>query len=158
MSPDMIAIMLLALLIFGMVLVVLFIILRAKQQSKKEFMTAEEYAAKEEKLMMLYFEVEDMINGLKEYVEHAREVLSLEYDRVQAQAAGLRVVQQAPAEAAPFEPPPPVHEEDDSIPEQSKRDLYDIAAQMLREGKATAEIAEELHLSRSEVAMIQRLA
>ena len=161
MTSEIAAMLLMALLIFGMVLVVLFIVLRARRQNRQQYMTAKEYEAKEEKLMMLYFEVEDMMNDLKKYVEHAREVLELEYDRVQAQAAGLQIAKQA-SPAAPPAPPAPepntVSEPEEPVePETSKRSLYDLAAEMLREGRSTAEIAEDLRLSRSEIAMIQKL-
>lgn len=164
MYRDELGILLFTLLVFGMVLIVLFIVLRARQQSKKDMMTAKEYEAKEEKLMLLYFEVEDMINGLKEYVENAREVLSLEYDRVQAQAQGLKIVQEVTQQmAAPAPPPEPepeevvVEEEEESNP-PTKKGLYDLAAEMIRQGRNPAQIAEELNLSRSEVTIIERLS
>lgn len=161
-----VGILLFSLMIFGMVLIVLFIILRARAQRKKDMMTAKEYEAKEEKLMLLYFEVEDMINGLKEYVENARQVLSLEYDRVQAQAQGLRIVQQVqqmPAaqpepEPEPAEPEPEPEPEEPEPEQPTKKNLYDLAADMIRQGRSPAQIAEELNLSRSEVAIIERLA
>lgn len=161
MFNDGLGILLFSLLIFGMVLIILFIVLRAKSQQQKGMMTEKEYEEKEEKLMLLYFEVEDMINGLKEYVENAREVLSLEYDRVQAQATGLKIVQQVqqPSPPAPEPEPEPVpdpEEEEEELP--TKKSLYELAGEMLRQGRSPAQIAEELNLSRSEVTIIQRLS
>lgn len=163
-----IEIFLFALLVFGMVLVILAMVLYAKKQ-REETMSEEEYNEKEQKLMLLYFEVEDMLNGLKEYVEHSRELLGLEFDRLQAQTSALttaagrgasqeQAAHHEPAEYTPVYERTEVREEYSETPEvPDKQTLYEVAKDMLRSGAAPARIAEELHLSRSEITFIQKL-
>lgn len=163
-----IEIFLFALMVFGMVLVILAMILSAKKQ-REQAMSEEEFNEKEQKLMLLYFEVEDMLKGLKEYVEHSRELLGLEFDRLQAQASALAttagrnsadeqpVYRESP-EYGPVYEPAEVQAEHEPPPEVTdKQTMYEIAKDMLRRGAAPAQIAEELHLSRSEITFIQKL-
>lgn len=159
-----------ALMVFGMVLVVLYMVLRSRQQRAEEgSATDEEWAKKEEKLMMLYFEVDDMIAGLKEYVENARQVTELEYGRVEALMKGAQAAPaQQPAASTssmidvttPDEPLPIGPDEPDRpvAQELDRRERYEMAAQLLREQMPPQRIAEELHLSSSEIAILQKLA
>lgn len=147
-----------ALMVFGMVLVVTYMILHARQ--KQAGMSQQEWEQREEKLMLLYFEVEDMINGLKEYVENARSVIELEHDRARAEADGLelgkalREVRQAAAPAVP-EPEPMKAPEPAALSEQEE--LHEQVRALARQRKTAAEIAEEVQLSKSEVRLILRL-
>lgn len=161
-----IEIFLFALMVFGMVLVILAMVLYARKQ-REQAMSDEEFNEKEQKLMLLYFEVEDMITGLKEYVERAREVLGLEFDRLQAQAAAVSTSAERTARErtddrvpAPVETEPPGPEPllDPAPGPADKRTLYDLAADMARQNVDPAQIAEELHLSRSEITFIKKLA
>lgn len=154
-----IEVFLFALMIFGMVLIVLFLFLHGRQQ--KSGMNAKEYEEKEEKLMLLYFEVEDMINGLKEYVENARQVIDLEYDRAKEAQRGVKLA----AELKEQPPPEPVEEEvlleeeeEEQTPEDADTERIHAAVRDLAtQDMTTAEIAEKLQLSKSEVRLILRL-
>ena len=153
-----------ALLVFGMVLIITYMILHAR--SKQAGMTQAEWEQREEKLMLLYFEVEDMINGLKEYVENARSVIGLEYDRARAEANGLelgkalqetrqqQMTAPAPPQAAPIQAEKP-SEPAEELPrrDELQRRVLALAA----ENRTPAEIAEEVQISKSEVRLILRL-
>ena len=154
-----IEVFLFALMVFGMVLVVVFMVLHAKKQKAGE--DARSLDQKKEEIMLLYFEVEDMINGLKEYVENARSVMELEFDRARAEQEGLelgkvlresREARTQPAVSEPVKTPPAA----ELIPEEGE-DLHEVVREMARQNMSAAEIAEELQLSRSEVRLILRL-
>lgn len=150
-----------ALMVFGMVLIITFMILHSRQ--KQAGLNQQEWEKKEEKLMLLYFEVEDMINGLKEYVENARNVLELEYDRTRAEVNGLelgRALKES-RQAAPAPPPEPepvvVELSPESLGMSEREMLHQRVRELGRQKKSVAEIAEEVQLSRSEVRLILRL-
>lgn len=149
-----------ALLIFGMVLIITFMILHSRE--KQAGMTQKDWEQKEEKLMLLYFEVEDMISGLKEYVENARSVIELEYDRARAEVNGLELGR-ALKETQQTQAPPPVVPLEPAVeveigPEVSERDaLHEQVLELARQNRTAAEIAEEVQLSKSEVRLILRL-
>lgn len=154
-----IEVFLFALMVFGMVLIIVFMVLHAKKQREGE--DAQSLDQKKEEIMLLYFEVEDMINGLKEYVENARNVIELEFDRAKAEQEGLelgkvlretqeRTVQQRAPEPVKAPPAQEVYPEDGEA-------LHETVREMARQNMSAAEIAEELQLSRSEVRLILRL-
>lgn len=150
-----------ALLVFGMVLIVTFMVLHSRQ--KQAAMTQKDWEQKEEKLMLLYFEVEDMISGLKEYVENARSVIELEYDRARAEANGLELgkvlkeTRAAAPEPAPVVPLEPAVEVEIGAGSAGRNALHEQVLELARQNKTAAEIAEEVQLSKSEVRLILRL-
>ena len=148
-----------ALMVFGMVLIVTYMILHARQ--KQAGMTQQDWEQREEKLMLLYFEVEDMINGLKEYVENARSVIELEHDRARAEADGLalgRALKEVRQTAPPPPPPAPEPDPEPRVEEMTEREaLHEQVRALARQNMSAAEIAEEVQLSKSEVRLILRL-
>lgn len=153
-----------ALLVFGMVLIITYMILHSRE--KQAGMTQKEWEQKEEKLMLLYFEVEDMISGLKEYVENARSVIELEYDRARSEANGLELgkvlretqkQQSAPPEPAPVVPLEPAVDVQIGSDVFGRDALHEQVLELARQNKTPAEIAEEVQLSKSEVRLILRL-
>jgi hypothetical protein len=82
-----------ALFVFALVaiLAVLFIYGAKRNRAKDE----QERKRKEEKLMMMYFEVEDMIDGLKEYVDASREKIETAIKRVETDMQALSTMKES---------------------------------------------------------------
>lgn len=149
-----IEVFLFALMVFGMVLIIVFMILHARKQRAGE--DDQKMDQRKEELMLLYFEVEDMINGLKEYVENARSVMELEFDRAKAEQEGLELGK-ALKETQKSIPEPAEPAAAEEILSEEGEDLHEMVRELARRKMSAAEIAEELQLSKSEVRLILRL-
>jgi hypothetical protein len=118
---------------------------------------------KEKRLFKLYQNLEDMMNGIEEYVEEARKEIAqdrekingllLEAVRIQKEAL---VQEQKPREEVPSKeavPPVPVEEPPAAkLPRGIRKN--EMVLTMKKEGMDDDKIAKELGISRGEVALI----
>jgi len=70
-----------AVFVFALILILIVLLVWGLKKNKSK--DKEEVEKKEQKVMMLYFEVEDMINGLKEYVDASREKTAMDIRRIE---------------------------------------------------------------------------
>lgn len=151
-----------ALMIFGMgmVVAVLFLIFRGgKKDNSEKGKDQSALEDQEKKVMLLYFEVEDMLNSLKEYISHTDETIRLKTEKLEAlsdtihlkSTLGFDKIEQvegdAQSEAGKNESEVVLQDEE----------LHKKIMECYQEGKAEAEIAEKYRISRSEVRFIIRL-
>jgi hypothetical protein len=160
-----------ALFVFG--LVALLIVFFLKGMKKNRVREEEELGEKEKKVMMLYFETEDMIEALKEYVESSRESIDGNIKRVetdmQALATlrdGLDLLKQQYEEkresppalpAAPPEQPPAIVELSEAARarrEKKERREMDLE----KTGEDVDSIAERMNISKGEAALMLKLS
>ncbi len=76
-----------ALFVFGLVALLIVLFLRGMKQNRKQ--EEEGIEEKEKKVMMLYFEVEDMIEAFKQYVEVSRESMENNLRRIETDMHAL---------------------------------------------------------------------
>ncbi len=76
-----------ALFVFGLVALLIALFLRGMKQNRKQ--EEEGIDEKEKKVMMLYFEVEDMIEAFKQYVETSRESMENNLRRIETDMHAL---------------------------------------------------------------------
>lgn len=82
-----------ALFVFALsVILIVIVIYGTKRNKAKE---DKERAKKEEKLMLMYFEVEDMIESLKEYVDFSREKTEADIRRIETDMQALSTVKES---------------------------------------------------------------
>lgn len=82
-----------ALFVFALsVILIVIVIYGTKRNKAKE---DKERAKKEEKLMIMYFEVEDMIESLKEYVDFSREKTEADIRRIETDMQALSTVKES---------------------------------------------------------------
>ena len=147
-----------ALMIFGMVVAVLFLIFKG---FRKENGTGEsETDDKEKKLMLLYFEVEDMMNALKEYIEHTEETFRLKAEKLEMMADNIYV------KSTPLTEEKKGVGNDREGEEKDEKNIKNLwkdmelkkqAVEYLKNGRSEDEIAELLKISRSEVRFMAKL-
>ncbi len=157
-----------ALFVFGLVILLLVLFLNGmKKNRKKEEADLDE---KEKKVMMLYFEVEDMIEALKEYVDSSKENIETNIKRIETDMQALSTLREGftyireesgrQQEIDSFkemqETRPSIDivvgTEEEYIPEEEKT-LEDL----LREGEDVEAIAKRMNLSKTEVALMLKL-
>lgn len=151
-----------ALMIFGMgmVIAVLFLIFRGgKKDNAEKRKDQSALEDQEKKVMLLYFEVEDMLNSLKEYISHTDETIRLKTEKLEALADTIYL--KSTLDFDKME-----HIESDAQSEAERKeskavlkdeDLHKKIMECYRDGKAEDEIAEKYRISRSEVRFIIKL-
>lgn len=81
-----------ALFVFGLVALLIALFLRGMKQNRKH--EEEGIDEKEKKVMMLYFEVEDMIEAFKQYVEASRENMENNLKRIETDMHALSTLRE----------------------------------------------------------------
>ncbi len=142
--------------LFVFVLVLLLIILVLKGSKKNKSQEEKDLIEKEQKVMMLYFEVEDMLDGLKEYVESSREKIDGDIKRIETDMRALMTVKDVLA--------PPVEEaaEQDTEPAEDAPDTEDgplgePPLPFIETEGDVDRIAEKMNISKSEVALMLKM-
>ena len=131
-----------ALMLFGMVLIVFFLFFSGKSRARKA--EENEWAEKKEKLMLLYFEVQDMIDGLRDEVKNAVEwAESQRRQRSEPERPSIEREQRGD-DSREQEVAPPLKDKQPEI-------LAGKIAQMHKNGMSESEIAESLMVSRNEI-------
>lgn len=150
-----------ALMIFGMVVAVLFLIFKGFK--KDGFQNGKDRSALEEqekKVMLLYFEVEDMLNSLKEYIGHTDETIRLKTEKLEALSDNIHL--KSTLDASKRE-----RIENDGKQEETERErevdwkdesLHKKVMECYQNGEDEDEIAEKYRISRSEVRFIIKLS
>ncbi|MGI6152246.1 MAG: hypothetical protein ACOYJB_00235 [Christensenellaceae bacterium] len=82
-----------ALFVFGLAVMLVFLILHGKKKRKND--GEKELEEKEKKIMMLYFEVEDMIDSFKEYVEAHMDKLDSDIRRVETDLNAVSLIRES---------------------------------------------------------------
>ncbi|MDL2237826.1 hypothetical protein LJC56_08375 [Christensenellaceae bacterium OttesenSCG-928-K19] len=159
-----------ALFVFALAAMLVVLILRGRNKNRdKEEAEREE---REKKMMMMYFEVEDMIDALKEYVEASQGRIEADIRRIETDMAALSALREslqmmeskigAQAEAmkaaivAPPVPPEPIEVQEEETEEDLPL-LQVTARNMQDEGKDIDQIAQQMNLSKTEVAFMLKL-
>lgn len=148
-----------ALFIFGLAAMLVFLFIRGSKKNKLEDTQGQD--EREQKIMMLYFEVEDMINALKEYVEVSKERIQADIDRIETDMQAVKLLlnhmpsdQQHEKKAA--EPMP----EQEVQMEPTKDNMETLRQQVIlmsSQGESVEQIAQKLGLSKGEVAFMVKL-
>lgn len=144
--------------VLAALLVVLFLWGSKRRKSKNEQAIDE----KEKKVMMLYFEVEDMLDSLKEYVEASREKIEGDVKRIETDMQALRLVKDSlPIDDAKMDEEQqatPIEKETDEEPVIEKReDKARIAPELVELGGDISRIAEKMDISKSEVQLMLKM-
>ena len=151
-----------ALFIFALAVMLIVLIFRGKNKNKAK--EDEERDERDKKIMMMYFEVEDMIDALKEYVEASRDRIEADISRIETDMQALATMRDSlhlisnhvgarPEQSAP-EPPAEIPPE----PEAKEQDEQRTAAVSMKEqGKDVDQIAQQMNLSKTEVAFMLKL-
>lgn len=156
-----------ALFVFALVLIVLFLVFKGRK--RKDTLADMHYEEKVQKLMGIYFEAEDMMNSLKEYVTHVNETIELQFKRLEAEEKRIETLNERFLQERPLKPAgkavPEVKTETEKAesrkapPEKEKKaeDLSSRALKLYQMGKTENEIAEELSISKGEVRFVLKL-
>lgn len=160
-----------ALFVFALAVILAVLIIYGLRKNKGK--EDAERAKKEEKLMMMYFEVEDMIESLKEYVEQTREKINADIRRIETDMSALSTVKESlfvlrdakQHESEEAKPETPKINENLKKPgEQAEKPT--AAAEITREftleeaGNGACEVrdvARELDRSRSEIELMLKM-
>lgn len=164
-----------AVFVVGLVALLAFLVVKGVQKNRG--VQKEELEEREKKIMSLYFEVEDMIEALREYVDANKDRLRSEIGRLETDMQALQIMENAvrqeilmtppvqeaqprPREAqaerkVPIQRPRPKKEER-KVPE-SRAGMRRVALEMEAKGYDIERIAREMHLSKGEVSFMLKL-
>jgi DNA-directed RNA polymerase specialized sigma subunit len=147
-----------AVFVFALALILIVLLVWGIKKNKtKEKAEIEE---KEQKVMMLYFEVEDMINGLKEYVDVSRDQIEANIKRIETDMQALSTVRESLLNLREKPRRDPVAEfaPEAGIEEPPQRDEAQLSLFDLHdEGHDVDNIAKKMNLSKTEVAFMLKM-
>jgi len=160
-----------AVFVVGLVALLAFLVVKGVQKNRG--VQKEELEAREKQIMSLYFEVEDMIEALREYVDANKDRLRGEIDRLETDMRALQIMENAIRQEIQLKPPvqetrpaPQLRVEKKVRPKQKKEErkrpesragLRRIALDMEAKGYNIERIAREMHLSKGEVSFMLKL-
>ncbi len=143
-----------AVFVFALVLILIILFVWGVKKNKaKDIVEIEE---KEQKVMMLYFEVEDMINGLKEYVDASREKIEIDIKRIETNMQALSTLKEGLINMA--QRPRHDMEQDFTVFQEQengndkRRGRAAVVFDLHDEGHDVGNIAKRMNLSKTEVA------
>lgn len=157
-----------ALFVFALAAMLIVLIMRGRSKNKAK--EDGEHEERDKKLMMIYFEVEDMIDALKEYVEASRDRIEADIRRIETDMQALSAmrgsmdmmgvraggqIDEVVGDAD--EIPDVIRAGGQGINEPEKSGMVLSAANLVAEGKNIDQIAEELKRSKTEVAFMLKL-
>lgn len=138
-----------ALMLFGMVLIVFFLFFYGKGRRRRA--EEEEWAKRKEKLMLLYFEVQDLIDSFKSDVNAAREWGEAQLGRMEAESESIRMNTQKSQKNESSR-----KTEMFSHVKKAEQKTNEIE-EMYQSGIPEEEIAEKLRISRNELKFILKM-
>lgn len=162
-----------AVFVVGLVALLAFLVVKGVQKNRG--VQKEELEEREKKIMSLYFEVEDMIEALREYVDANKDRLRGEISRLETDMQALQIMENAVRQELLMtppvqEPPRPRPQAENKVPLQrprpkkeerkvpeSRAGLRRVALEMEAKGYDIERIAREMHLSKGEVSFMLKL-
>lgn len=138
-----------ALMLFGMVVIVFFLFFYGKRQGRRK--EEAEWVEKNEKLMLLYFEIQDMLDTFKQDVENVQEWFEVQLGELDEKSKNIALERSEQKKKPIKKAPAPVQSED------KVTTLSDDVLKMYKDGMAEEDIAEKLKLSMNEVKFMVKL-
>ncbi len=139
--------------IFVMLVALLFIYKKLDETSRK---TSQDTPDKEKRLFQLYQNLDDMMVSIEEYMEQAKKEITAEREQV-----ALLLAKAEKEAGGSFQPSPPLAQQP-AAPEISfSHDLLakqEKVLELKQKGLNIDQIAQEMQISRGEVALIQGIA
>ncbi len=153
-----------ALFVFALALIVVFLVLKGTKKNKS--FGEKMHEEREKRLMSLYFEVEDMLEEVKGYIEKSQESLNLQARKLEMDLRELMAQGMIPKETAASEKPEPVRQPEFEIKKIEKKenskpsresDLNEKVLKLYQDGMKVSAIAEKLKLAKGEILFILKL-